>query len=282
VSKFEIRAVPEGLDLQGHRGCRGLLPENTVPGFLYAMDLGVTTLEMDVVITKDLQVLVSHDPFMSHEFCLKPDGSEIRKDEEMTFNIFDMTYQQVSQWDCGWKQHPHFPKQKKMKVHKPLLNEVLETTIAHGKKSRMQDVFYNIEVKSAPVTDDLFHPRVDLYCRLLMDELEKHKILKYTTIQSFDKRALQYINNAYPKQVHLSFLFEKGMEFMTEIETMGFDPDILSPDFELVDTYMMQYAKDRKMRVVPWTVNALSYMKQLIGMGVSGMISDYPDLYKQL
>src|SRR5579885_3487844 len=85
-------------DVQGHRGARGLMPENTVPAFLAALDSGVTTLEMDLTITKDKQVVVSHDHWMNSDFCLDPNGKEIKGRDEKKFNIYKMTYAEVSAW----------------------------------------------------------------------------------------------------------------------------------------------------------------------------------------
>jgi len=96
-------------DLQGHRGARGLKPENTIPAFLVALDSGVTTIEMDVVITKDKRVILSHEPWMEPDICSKPDGSSISKSEGPKLNIYKMTYDEVKQYDCGSKPNKKFP-----------------------------------------------------------------------------------------------------------------------------------------------------------------------------
>ncbi len=96
-------------DVQGHRGARGLRPENTIPGFLVAIDSGVTTIELDVVITKDKQVVVSHEPWMSAAICLDPSGSTLQAKEEKKFNIYQMTYDEVRQFDCGSLENKDFP-----------------------------------------------------------------------------------------------------------------------------------------------------------------------------
>ena len=111
-------------DKQGHRGCRGLMPENTVPAMLYALGMGVSTLEMDVVITKDKKVILSHEPWFGKEITTKPDGKYIGEREERTYNIYWMTYEQTKTFDVGMKPHPRFPQQQKMKVTKPLLADV--------------------------------------------------------------------------------------------------------------------------------------------------------------
>jgi len=95
-------------DVEGHRGSRGLMPENTIPAMLKAVDLGVTTLEMDAVVTKDKQVVLSHEPFFNHEISTKPDGTEVKQEEERSLNIYQMDYSQVKQFDVGMRTHPRF------------------------------------------------------------------------------------------------------------------------------------------------------------------------------
>src|SRR5437870_5750718 len=91
-SSFTPLGGRDVFDKEGHRGCRGLMPENTIPAYLKAIDLGVTTLEMDAVITKDSQIVMSHEPFFNHEITTKPDGSYVSEDEEKSLNIYHMDY----------------------------------------------------------------------------------------------------------------------------------------------------------------------------------------------
>src|SRR5215218_6256489 len=106
-------------DKQGHRGCRGLMPENTIPAMIKALELGVTTLEMDAVITKDKQVILSHEPFFNHEIATQPDGKPIMAAEERNFNIYRMTYFETQQFDVGMKPHPRFLQQQRIPAKKP-------------------------------------------------------------------------------------------------------------------------------------------------------------------
>ena len=123
------------LDIQGHRGARGLLPENSIRGFIRAIDLGVTTLELDLCVTRDRKVVVSHEPYISHEICLDPNRSMISEDTARSLNIFEMTYEQVAQYDCGSLMHTRFPSQGKVKVIKPLLSEVFDRVEGISKHS---------------------------------------------------------------------------------------------------------------------------------------------------
>src|SRR5258706_6841771 len=111
-------------DIQGHRGARGLKPENTIPAFLTALDTGVTTLEMDVVITRDKQVVVSHEPWMSAGICTNAFGKPVKEKEEKKYNLYRMTYEEIKQFDCGSRGDVKFPGEGKMKAVKPLPSDV--------------------------------------------------------------------------------------------------------------------------------------------------------------
>ena len=123
------------------------MPENSIPAFVVALDSGVTTIEMDLAITKDKQVIVSHEAWMNSDFCLDPNGKEIRARDEKKFNIYLMNYDQVKQWDCGSKGNSKFPEQQKIKVSKPLLSEVIVAVENHIKNFTRYEVDYNIEIK---------------------------------------------------------------------------------------------------------------------------------------
>src|SRR6187551_2069349 len=107
-SKLMPTTLPD-FDKQGHRGCRGLMPENTIPAMLKAIDLGVTTLEMDVVFTKDKVAILSHEPFFNHDITTTPGGQFITQKEERTFNIFQLNLAETQKYDVGLKPNPRFP-----------------------------------------------------------------------------------------------------------------------------------------------------------------------------
>src|SRR5205085_9174232 len=126
----ELQNLPSGdraFDKQGHRGCRGLMPENTIPAMLKALDLGVTTLELDIVFTKDSVAILSHEPFFNHEITTKPDGSFIEEKEERNYNIFKMSFAETQQYDVGLNTHPRFPQQQKIAAHKPSLAQLYDS-----------------------------------------------------------------------------------------------------------------------------------------------------------
>ena len=267
------------LDIQGHRGARGLLPENTIPAFERALELGVTTLEMDVVITKDKQVVVSHEPWFSGHICSLPSGEPVPMETARDHKIFELTYEEVKQYDCGIRGNVRFPQQQKMRVFKPLLEDVITFAEKYQSDRGLSPVLYNIETKSTPEGDDLFHPGPEEFTNLLIEVLESTNILDRATIQSFDPRTLVVANQANP-DISLALLVEghEEMGFAGHVENLGFDPDIYSPYYKLVDEELIAEAHARNIKVIPWTINTLEEMETLVKIGVDGIITDYPDI----
>jgi glycerophosphoryl diester phosphodiesterase len=263
-------------DVQGHRGARGLLPENTIPGFLLALDSGVTSIELDVAISKDKKVVVSHEPWMSAAICLDTSGNPITAKDEKKFNIYKLTYEQVKRFDCGSIGNKNFPQQQKMPVSKPLLSEVIAAVEYHIKSYGMYEVDYNIEIKSTVESDKKFHPPVEEFSDLVYNLLDQYLPLERVVIQSFDFRVLKYWHTKYPA-IRLSALVENTKSIEGNLSALGFRPNVYSPYFKLLTRDKVKYLHTQRIRVIPWTVNEVSDMLSLKGMGVDGFITDYPD-----
>jgi glycerophosphoryl diester phosphodiesterase len=263
-------------DVQGHRGARGLKPENTIPAFITALDSGVTTLEMDVVITKDRQVVVSHEPWMSANICLDSVGKEFNERDEKKFNIFNLTYDEVRSFDCGSKPNAKFPEQEKMRVHKPLLSDVIGAVEDHIRSQTRYEVDYNIEIKSSPEGDGKDHPGVEEFSNMVYELLDQYLRMERVVIQSFDFRVLKYWHVKYP-HVRLAALIENTKSIDSNLDALGFNPSIYSPYYKLVNREKVNFLHRKKIRVIPWTVNEQKEMLLLRGMGVDGFITDYPD-----
>ena len=263
-------------DIQGHRGARGLEPENTIPAFLKALDLGVTTVELDVVITKDKQVIVSHEPWMSAAICLDSMGNSFTEKEEKKFNIYQLTYEQVQNFDCGSRINEAFPLQEKVALSKPLLRDVIVAVERHIKSQASYEVDYNIEIKSSPEDDRKFHPTVEEYSDLVYRLVDEYIPLNRLVIQSFDPRVLKYWHEKHPS-IRLSLLADRANSIEAGLDALGFMPNVYSPDFRSLSKEKVRQLHQQKIRVIPWTVNEISDMLSLKGMGVDGFITDYPD-----
>ena len=270
-------------DKQGHRGCRGLMPENTIAAMYKAIDLGVTTLEMDASISKDDQVFLSHEPFFNHEISLQPNGKPIEEAQEKSFNMYQMDYAQIIKFDVGLKPHPRFTQQVKIAAVKPLLSQVFDSVIAYCKQTGKPIPQFNIETKTTSKTDDLYHPKPEKFVDLLMQVIASKNMGSKVIIQSFDIRTLQYLHqkDAAIKTALLIEGYDKK-PFALQLKDLGFIPSIYSPAHELVTPLLVKQCRDAGIQIIPWTVNDLATMKALKKMGVHGIISDYPNLFAQL
>ena len=280
--KISTESMPErSFDTQGHRGCRGLMPENTIPAMKTALDLGVTTLEMDAVITKDNKVVLSHEPFFNHEISTKPDGSYVTEREEKSLNIFLMNYAEVEKYDVGTKAHPRFPQQMKMKAIKPLLSDVLDSVQDYMATHKRPLPYFNIETKATPLTDNVYHPGPANFVESLISVIKEKGIQERVIIQSFDFRTLQYLHEKYPS-VMTAMLIEdfdkRGLK--DQLKALGFLPTIYSPEYSLVTEELVKSCHEQKIKVIPWTVNDKATIERLKTLGVDGIISDYPNLFR--
>ena len=267
-------------DKQGHRGCRGLMPENTIPAMIHAVQLGVTTLEIDVVVTGDSQLIVSHEAYFHNNITTKPDGTFVTPAEEKSLNIFKMPYAETKSYDVGLKPHPGFPQQQKIPAIKPLLADLIDSVEHYIRDKKLPPVFYNIETKSSPLTDGQFHPAPPAYVDRVVKMVLDKKIEGKSNIQSFDFRILQYLKQKYPS-IKTGALIDGSDKRTPEehIAALGFTPDSYSPHYSLVTPSVVTACRQLSMRLIPWTVNDKATIEKLKGMGVDGIITDYPNLF---
>ena len=279
TAKLATMNLP-AFDTEAHRGGRGLMPENTIPAMLNGLGLGVTTLEMDAVITKDKQVILSHEPFFNHEITTTPGGGFIEEKDEKKYNVYSMSYAETQQYDVGLKPHPRFPRQQKIKTSKPLLGQVIDSAESFARNNRRPAPFYNIETKTQALTDNLFHPAPEEFVSLLMKVIREKRISDRVIIQSFDPRTLQIVHRDYPniKTALLVEDFDKRSPG-EQLKQLGFTPTIYSPAYTLINDALLKECHQKNMKVITWTVNTKSEILHLKQLGVDGIISDYPDLY---
>ena len=266
----------DNLDIQGHRGCRGLMPENTIPGFIRALGSGVTTLEMDIGIAGDHSVVVSHDPYFHHHISTGPDRQEINETNMLSHNIFKMDYSTIARYDVGLKLHPNFPLQRKIPAIKPKLSMVIDTVEAYLKANNLPSVQYSIELKRNPKYDNQFHPDGETFVNDVLEVLAKYDIQERIILQCFDIQTLQTIRQKNPK-IKLAYLIESSTNYVDNMDRLGFVPEIYSPAHKLVDAELLEYCNTQGMKLIPWTVNEVVDLERIMLLGVHGVISDYPD-----
>jgi glycerophosphoryl diester phosphodiesterase len=272
-----LNVSAQKFDLVGHQGARGLMPENTVRGMLKALDFGLTTLNMDAVITKDRQVVLSHEPYFNNEISLTPEGKEITLKDQKKFNIFQMDYEQVKKFDVGSKVNRRFPGQQKFKAYKPLLSEVIDSVEAYVKEKKLKKPNYIIETSLIRNGDVDFQPEASEFVELIMDVVKDKRISKRVIIQSLDIRTLQYLHQKYPK-IKTSLMIDEKEEFENNIKTLGFTPTVYSPYYVLVGKGLVERCHEMGVKIIPWTVNSSKQIKYLRDLGVDGVVTDYPNL----
>lgn len=267
-------------DLQGHRGARGLLPENTIPSFLIALDHDVDTIELDLVVTKDRKLLVSHEPWFHHHISTKPDGTPVSEEEQLNFNIFEMSYVETTAFDVGSRGHHLYPRQQPMAVQKPLLIDAVRAIEEYVSDNNLRTVAYNIETKSTPDLYGIMYPYPDEYAAILAGELSQlnseFNLLDRVIIQSFDPATLIEFRKLMP-DVAQAILVNRDEPMEYYLDQLGYTPEIWSPNFRLVTAEIVEQAHEYGMQVIPWTINTVDEMRNQLEMGVDGLITDYPD-----
>lgn len=276
-----LQLAAQTFDKQGHRGARGLMPENTIGAMLRALDLGVTTIGMNVVISKDNQVVLSHEPYFNNEISLLPSGKPIPLKEEQSYNMYKMDYAEIKKFDVGSKVHKRFPGQQKYRASKPLLTEVIDSVEAYVKLHKLPKPNYAIEIKTVRKGDLVFHPEPAAFSQLVMDVVVAKKMTKRTVIQAFDIRSLQYVHEKYPK-IKTALMIDEKEDFENNIKDLGFSPTIYSPYSVLVGKGLVDRCHAAGIKIIPWTVNSLKDMNYMVGLGVDGVITDYPNLFNSL
>ena len=265
-------------EVHGHRGCRGLRPENTLPAFLHALALGVDVLELDVVISADQQVVVAHEPWLAAHLGPGPRGERIQPRREQAYNLYQLPYATIRRCAVGTQPLAAFPRQVLVPSYRPLLREVLAAVEQASQLAGRPGVGYAIEVKSEPAGDGIFHPAPAAFADLVLAEVLAAGVQGRTTVLSFDPRILRAVRQRAPQQA-LCLLNEKPVAVAKLFANLGFVPDTYGPDFELLSTATVQELRAAypHLRLVPWTLNSPAAFDQALAWRVDGITTDYPD-----
>lgn len=265
-------------EVHGHRGCRGLRPENTLPAFLHALSLGVDVIELDVVISADNEVVVSHEPWLNPLICLDPTGERIQPNEAQQHNLYRLPYATIRRCDCGQLRHPSHPEQVSGPAYKPLLSEVFAALEATISRRGLPPVRYSVEIKSSSEGDDIYHPRPQKFLDSVLDVLSANGVLARTTLLCFDGRVLRLAHQQAPA-LATCLLVEDSLPWGSSIQKLGFVPTTFGPDFTTVTPEAVHALRTSfpGLRLVPWTVNAPHDLHRLISLGMDGITTDYPN-----
>jgi glycerophosphoryl diester phosphodiesterase len=244
--------------VHGHRGARAVFPENTLPGFLHAIEVGADALELDLAVTRDDVLVVCHDPILSRRRCRGPGGSRV---------IRSLSLRELRQWDCGAVAHPRFPKQKAVPgTPVPTLDEVF----ALAPRGRF---LFNVETKISR-RRPRYTPPPERFAELLLERIRAHRLERRVIVQSFDFRTLRAMKRLAPG-IRLAALCQVGLRSLRMIAGSA-GADIISPDLRVLTPRRVAAAHRAGLEVVPWTANRLGQWNRLIQAGVDGIITDDP------
>ena len=245
--------------VHGHRGARGVLPENTIPAFEYAIGLGVDVLELDMAVTKDDVLVVSHDPELNPKICTGPaGGSRV---------IRELTLAELRQWDCGSLKNPDFPKQKPVPGTRVPTREEVFALAPKG------SFHFNIETKIFR-DQPQYTPDPERFAQLVIDAVKRHKLESRVMVQSFDLRTLTAVARLAPA-IRRSALYERGPRDFVDLAREA-KATIVSPQYRLVTAAKVKAAHAAGLEVVPWTANTPADWDKLIEAGVDAIITDDP------
>lgn len=258
------------IEVQGHRGARWVRPENTLPAFQYALEIGADTLEMDMHVTKNNIVVITHDPYLNPDICVDKLGHHLTQ----KVLVRSLTFKELEQYDCGSLINPRFPQQKVYpNTPIPSLEEVF---VAIEKSGRARKIQYNIETKSEEAHPE-YTPAPDEFVKQFLAVVKKHKLLERVVLQSFDYRTLRIAHQLEPK-LKLSVLIEDKPKKPGELVSLmkELKGQILSPNHEWLSKNDVAEMHKMNVRVIPWTPDQKSDWQRLIAIGVDGIITDNP------
>ena len=272
-----LPVAAQAFDLQGHRGARGLAPENTLPAFAAALSIGVTTLELDVGVTRDGVVVVHHDRTLNPAIARGPDGRWL---EQRGPAIHSLSYAELQRFDVGRLKpgsdygRPFAAQQPADGARAPKLADVFELARRAGNRT----VRFNIETKISPQAPDETLPPAE-FARAVVAEIRKAGVASRSAIQSFDWRTLAVVQAEAPEIATVHLTGQKLADAPRKVAEAG--GRIWSPNFNAVDAARMKEARALGLQVVVWTVNEPAQIAAMLALGVDGIISDRPDLARE-
>lgn len=295
---LSLTASAHAFDLQGHRGARGLAPENTLEGFALALSIGVTTLELDLAMTKDGVLVVSHDRRLNPDHTRGPDGQFLEREGPP---IRSLTLAEVQRYDVG-RLKPGTDYAKSFSQQRPMDGARIPTLaelFEHVRRLGADHARFNIETKITP-TSGSETPDPETFAAAFAQAVRKAGLTARVSIQSFDWRTIVAMRRIAPDIERVCLTAEalnfdtiKRGESGSSPWTAGLDVDdfggsvprlvaaagcqVWSPLYRNAKPDDVAAAKALGLRVIPWTVNDRADMERMVALGVDGIITDYPD-----
>jgi len=257
----------------GHRGCRGLLPENTIAAFNKAIELGVDGIEWDVVVNKDKELIISHESYIDKSYCKYIDGKSIQNKSKEDLNIYNMTTDDIHKYDCGSIYKDRFPDQILQKSTKPSVKQAFNEIIFNKKTEIL------FEIKSFPTDYNIYQPKATEYADIIYNELRNNTRLEHITFMSFDKNILNELVKLFPQNKYIYLIYNPLKSYKDIIDELNFKPFGLGIYYHIITDNIIKQAHNNDIKIYAWTVNNNKDAIKLINKGVNGIITDYPNLF---
>ena len=250
----------------GHRGCRGIYPENTIEGFKKAIAFGVDGIELDVVVNKNQELVISHESYIDTNYCLT------NKIDTESLNIYKMNISEIQDIDCGSKFVKEFPNQLKVKEIKPTYKEFKKELIDY-----QGDILFEIKCDNDLVNE--YFPNYERYAKIIFEETRYSRHFDKIHFMSFDYRILNELFKIMPdsKYIYLS----SNKKFEKEMKLLNFEPFGVGIDFNIISQKTIDLVHEKKQVIYGWTINDEENSKSLTSMGLDGVITDYPNIIKK-
>ena len=250
----------------GHRGCRGIYPENTIEGFKKAISYGVDGVELDVVVNKNQELVISHESYIDTNYCLT------NKLDNESLNIYKMNIAEIQKIDCGSKFVKEFPNQLKVKERKPTFKEFKKELNEYN-----GDILFEIKCEYNLVNE--YFPDYENYAKIIFKETRYSKHLDKIYFMSFDYRILNELFKIMPnsKYIYLS----SNKEFEQDMKLLNFEPFGVGLNYNIINQKTIDFVHNKKQVIYGWTINDEENSKSLTSMGLDGVITDYPNIIKK-
>ena len=252
----------------GHRGCRGIMPENSISGFEKALKGGADGIEWDVVVNGEGKLVISHEPYFHKDFCLDPNGKAI--EDEKLYNIYRMTQAEIEAFDCGSKGNIGFPEQQKHSTRKPLLKDAVVKL-----KSTIRGKLILFEIKSEASEYGISQPHPNAFVDLILKEVATYQFPN-VVYMSFDKNIIEALHKKAPelKLAYLTYLPSKSAN--AYLKELSFKPFALGMYHKTINQRKLRQLRDKSISVYAWTVNTTDDAHKMMDLGIDAIITDYP------